>query len=652
MSRIPPGLLYLTIYNPTLRPQQLTIDNDEDAEEQAHILFYTARETAVSRDRILRQVGLAKALINFSGMFDSSSPCENVHSQTRRMIMVSPEPHFWIHACIELAKTPRTIVNKSKGKGKNKEPPPKQETVYDYHDGSIHDNALRKHILRGYEQFKLVHGSFTSILSSLGQEALELQLERFFTVWAWKWDAEEDADFADNLGPPLHPKNKTLTPILNEFNTTLTPDTTAFALIPPYVIPSTKLIESNYPVELALYIVTRIPPPPPPSSIPPASTDEPAGEDKEPQSMPNKDTKPPDKPKQPNAFVNMTNAMDVRKWSWPGYLTFGKNSSGRSSVTQTPSSTSPPLPESTQPGEGKHEPVDGVDSGNNSGLVATTLKLDTESLMEAMETDHSRSPSVYSARGRSRSPAPSTTPLDPDQQATQVSNDANEPAKDCTEDATDVAVEDSPQVPIDGDSAQGVDSPDEKTIERTPMNFLFTTVHLSNPTEPSMTTRRRVYHVTRENITLALVMPNEDPVDTTDFEDDVEAAFDSLKNAVETESENKLDASIPSVAKLLEPKDKWIISHGPYTTSSPNFATRSSHLFNGQQLLHSDLDVLEVFSRGQNPQHWHISKRGLGVNKEGKAIDGEAFMEIARKESTLTDVDNELASVVRQFLER
>lgn len=66
MSRIPAGLLYLTIYNPTLRPPTLTSPDDEDAEEQAQILFYTARERAASRDRMLRQVGLAKALVNFS----------------------------------------------------------------------------------------------------------------------------------------------------------------------------------------------------------------------------------------------------------------------------------------------------------------------------------------------------------------------------------------------------------------------------------------------------------------------------------------------------------------------------------------------------------------------------------------------------------
>lgn len=66
MSRIPPALSYLTIYNTTLRPNEPIDPDDEDAEEQAQILFYTSRERAVSRDRMLRQIGLAKALVNFS----------------------------------------------------------------------------------------------------------------------------------------------------------------------------------------------------------------------------------------------------------------------------------------------------------------------------------------------------------------------------------------------------------------------------------------------------------------------------------------------------------------------------------------------------------------------------------------------------------
>jgi hypothetical protein len=61
--------------------------------------------------------------------------------------------------------------------------------------------------------------------------------------------------------------------------------------------------------------------------------------------------------------------------------------------------------------------------------------------------------------------------------------------------------------------------------------------------------------------------------------------------------------------------------------------------------------VREVFSRGQNPQHWHIAKRGLGANQDGNGVEDEVFMDVARKETTLTDVDNELVGVVRRFLE-
>ena len=64
MSRIPPSLLYLAIYNPTIRPVGPV--DDDDAEEQAQILFYTSKEKAVSRDRMLRQIGLAKALVSFT----------------------------------------------------------------------------------------------------------------------------------------------------------------------------------------------------------------------------------------------------------------------------------------------------------------------------------------------------------------------------------------------------------------------------------------------------------------------------------------------------------------------------------------------------------------------------------------------------------
>lgn len=55
-----------------------------------------------------------------------------------------------------------------------------------------------------------------------------------------------------------------------------------------------------------------------------------------------------------------------------------------------------------------------------------------------------------------------------------------------------------------------------------------------------------------------------------------------------------------------------------------------------------------MFSRGQNPQHWHVARRGIGLGKDGIANDGEVYMEVFRKETSLTDVDNVLAGVVRR----
>ena len=114
-DRLPASLAYFLIYNPTLPAPHNTPRDDEDAQEEAHILFYTSRERVVSRDRMLRQVGLAKALVNFSEycsvshvlfvlveslyvrMFTPGQGCDNVHSQGKRMISVSPEPDFWMH---------------------------------------------------------------------------------------------------------------------------------------------------------------------------------------------------------------------------------------------------------------------------------------------------------------------------------------------------------------------------------------------------------------------------------------------------------------------------------------------------------------------------------------------------------------------------
>ena len=99
--------------------------------------------------------------------------------------------------CIELAKTPRpppTNKGKSKDKGKSgakaadKGKNAESSVVYDYHDGSVHDFALRAQILRGYEEFKVCGGialrarSWLTIASSSPTDPSRLSLRH----WASK----------------------------------------------------------------------------------------------------------------------------------------------------------------------------------------------------------------------------------------------------------------------------------------------------------------------------------------------------------------------------------------------------------------------------------------------------------------------------------
>ena len=53
--------------------------------------------------------------------------------------------------CVDLAKTLKSDKQKLKG-SKVKDPP---APTYHYHEDSLHDLALRNHLLKGYEEFKV-----------------------------------------------------------------------------------------------------------------------------------------------------------------------------------------------------------------------------------------------------------------------------------------------------------------------------------------------------------------------------------------------------------------------------------------------------------------------------------------------------------------
>ena len=144
----------------------------------------------------------------------------------------------------------------------------------------------------------------------------------------------------------------------------------------------------------------------------------------------------------------------------------------------------------------------------------------------------------------------------------------------------------------------------------------------------------------------------------------------SVPNSRPEAARRASEKPMPSATNILQPQSAHVLAVNGYTVSSGHpLAKDPEHLYHAKQMfqlcvhavyadcLHSDFtsrdhDVCEVFSRGQNPQHWHIAKRGLGSSSPtdagGGGSENAVYMEVFRKETSLTDVDNVLAGVVRK----
>ncbi|KAJ3806670.1 hypothetical protein EV368DRAFT_49641 [Lentinula lateritia] len=620
-AKISPDLSYLTIYNTTLRPITPNPD-DEDAEEQAQILFYTSRERAVSRDRMLRQVGLAKALVNFSGMFDTENGCESVHSQTRRMIMVCPEPDFCIHAGVELAKTLRVPTPKtnSKGKekgvksilkGKDKEP---SITVYDYSDASVNDQALRDDLMRGYEQFKLTHGSFTTILSTLGQQALELQLERFFTVWAWSWNIEDGLEFGQRLGTPLHPMYRRMLPLLDTLSNDIPDTIIPIVVTSTHAMPSTRFSDAHLPAILCKHLLSLVPSASENlSPLPSTSTTHDAT--MRPKRPPDSHLHPVDGEEHTSTddafrstFMGMgLPNMDVGKWGW---LNFGKNGK-----------------KSTKGGQDEAEsnPVDNPETAREEIPRSPDGAVDQSALDDAI-----------SSKGVMTNDLEVKYVVDKEYFTTAEPDD------------------------IKSDIIPNSSAPSDSLLPSLllPREFMSTIVHLAEDPHSSNTRERKIYYLAKYPLLLVLINLDDDPNSTIPELEPLSKTADDLLEALRTlldeEPSKSSTETIPSLTKILQPKDRHIFASGraPFSVQddSEMSTSNSIHLFNAQALLQGQHDVQEVFSRGQNPQHWHIA-RSVAQTRDRRGMIGEMYLQIFRKETSLTDVDNVMTSVIRRVEE-
>ena len=135
-------------------------------------------------------------------------------------------------------------------------------------------------------------------------------------------------------GPQLHPYFASLIPIVNEFAQNLSPDTAPVVLSRPYIIPSARYNEGRHPSVLARHLSTLIPRRSSSSGTVgtlAASVETIRGRSRE-ESIAASGFSNTVKPSDAKGGNFMGVKMDMRKWAWPDYLTFGRGSSIKPSV--------------------------------------------------------------------------------------------------------------------------------------------------------------------------------------------------------------------------------------------------------------------------------------------------------------------------------
>jgi hypothetical protein len=190
---------------------------------------------------------------------------------------------------------------------------------------------------------QLTHGSFSSILSSLGQQALELQLERFFTVWAWTWDLDKDFNLCVDLGArmsprhvrtaayltllaglPLHPSYHLILPAIDDFSSQIPEGVAALVLTQSHVAPSSRYRSSRYPVALARHLMNHLTPTP----LPASTTQSEQLDNVSRGDHDDRPTGPNTAPPPSGGFLGVGKSM--RKWAWPS---FGKGPNTKETAT-------------------------------------------------------------------------------------------------------------------------------------------------------------------------------------------------------------------------------------------------------------------------------------------------------------------------------
>ena len=347
-------------------------------------------------------------------------------------------------------------------------------------------------------------------------------------MWAWKWNVQEDSEFGNSFGAfvhlphrdpvsplpftrlkltlagvPLHPLYKSIGTLVDDFvlDNPFLKDCAPFVLAHPYLIPSTDYSKNSPPPSLPLYVRSRLRVSH--SPLTPATPGEPspvtskAGTDIFASSM---TVTREAMEATGHAFVTIGASMDVRKWNWPGYLTFSRAVSPKLALQDQRADAKNDSEE--KPEDATVDAVaDGPDfPGPEAGLPAG--EVDRESLHEAMSTD-----GIEMLQKKPPSEEENGSAVDPTLQTGEISADADTPpptAGDSLQDEQDPSSSScppSPSTPIvhppSLTSLPSLSSSQSTIPVPVPApSFRSFSLHFASQDDPLATAPRRVLYIT------------------------------------------------------------------------------------------------------------------------------------------------------------
>lgn len=259
---------------------------------------------------------------------------------------------------------------------------------------------------------------------------------------------------------------RSILPLIDDFSSQIPGAAASILVTPTHVIPCTGFDKAQYPSSLIRHLLFSMPrPPPPPKQT--SDTSSPTDGTLRPKRPPD-----PESPKKEDhgasTFLgmptgNMSVNMDIRKWSLPGYLTFGKSPNKKSSKLNF--DERPPAVKS----ESEPEPIQVEDA-----------QVDRSALEDAMSSDNGTTSSSNSSID---GVAAGTLPV------SGIDIDAAPPSPAPSQPGSEMEF-----------AAQETLSPLEEQKDAPahipPPEFSSFFVHLASPEDPLKTRKQKVYYLT------------------------------------------------------------------------------------------------------------------------------------------------------------